>query len=64
MYNTLLYNEFEVNPPLLKMCNCVIVCSIVFLKVENPLDVFIVASRPQAQRAVLKFARYVALGAN
>jgi len=27
--------------------------------VENPLDVFIVASRPQAQRAVLKFARYV-----
>ena len=28
-----------------------------FVKVENPLDVFIVASRPQAQRAVLKFAR-------
>merc|ERR1712112_608924 len=27
--------------------------------VENPLDVYVVASRPQAQRAVLKFARYV-----
>jgi len=27
--------------------------------VENPQDVFVVASRPYAQRAVLKFARYV-----
>nr|ALS05279.1 40S ribosomal protein SA [Pseudodiaptomus poplesia] len=27
--------------------------------VENPADVFVVASRPYAQRAVLKFARYV-----
>jgi len=27
--------------------------------IENPLDVFVVANRPQAQRAVLKFARYV-----
>jgi len=27
--------------------------------VENPLDVFVVASRPMAQRAVLKFARYI-----
>jgi len=27
--------------------------------VENPMDVYVVASRPQAQRAVLKFARYV-----
>lgn len=25
--------------------------------IENPLDVFVVANRPQAQRAVLKFAR-------
>jgi len=27
--------------------------------VENPLDVYIVASRPYAQRACLKFARYI-----
>ena len=27
------------------------------VKVENPMDVYVVASRPQAQRAVLKFAR-------
>merc|ERR1712002_140758 len=27
--------------------------------VENPADVYVVASRPYAQRAVLKFARYV-----
>jgi len=27
--------------------------------VENPADVFVVASRPYAQRAVLKFARYI-----
>merc|ERR1712027_287123 len=27
--------------------------------VENPQDVFVVASRPYAQRAVLKFARYI-----
>jgi len=27
--------------------------------VENPSDVFVVASRPYAQRAVLKFARYI-----
>merc|ERR550519_1726543 len=27
--------------------------------VENPVDVFVVASRPYAQRAVLKFARYI-----
>merc|ERR1712154_541412 len=27
--------------------------------VENPQDVYVVASRPYAQRAVLKFARYV-----
>ena len=27
--------------------------------VENPQDVFVVASRPYAQRAVLKFARWV-----
>merc|ERR1712165_472941 len=27
--------------------------------IENPADVFVVASRPYAQRAVLKFARYV-----
>jgi len=27
--------------------------------IENPQDVFVVANRPQAQRAVLKFARYV-----
>jgi len=27
--------------------------------IENPADVFVVASRPYAQRAVLKFARYI-----
>merc|ERR1712165_670320 len=27
--------------------------------IENPADVFVVASRPHAQRAVLKFARYI-----
>merc|ERR1739842_212241 len=27
--------------------------------IENPADVFVVAQRPYAQRAVLKFARYV-----
>merc|ERR1711936_673733 len=27
--------------------------------IENPQDVFVVASRPYAQRAVLKFARYI-----
>merc|ERR1712012_1507343 len=27
--------------------------------VENPRDVYVVASRPYAQRAVLKFARYI-----
>jgi len=30
--------------------------------IENPSDVFVVSSRPHAQRAVLKFARYI--GAN
>ena len=29
--------------------------------VENPQDVYVVASRPYAQRAVLKFARYIYL---
>ena len=27
--------------------------------IENPADVFVVSSRPTAQRAVLKFARYI-----
>ena len=29
--------------------------------VENPLDVYVCASRPYTQRAVLKFARYSAV---
>merc|ERR1719376_1445659 len=32
--------------------------------IENPQDVFVVSSRPTAQRAVLKFARYIGSNAN